>query len=430
MQLAAVDVDRDRDPVLRVFHDVVVEGRDQRTRLAAAGRDLLLLREGHDLVSRVPHEVVGRDAVRPLVDALDAPLAVRIRSLGTDLIVVHAAQARAIPGRELQSETVTTLTQADAAAILDECASVARVAPAVAKALTAHWLDRKDATMVEGMTVAGFEIRNIAVERGRIFDEIEVRTRQRVAVVGPSVVETLFDGTDPIGQRIDIGQIPFQVIGVTVPRGANAYGSDQDDMIVIPLETAMRRLLNISYVHAIYAQARSTELMERAEGEIREVLNQRQRRGRPTDSFTIQNQAELLKIDRETARSLTLLIGSVAGIALMAGGLGILAVMLIAVRARTREIGLRRAVGARRRDILVQFLFEAGLLGAAGGLLGVGFGIGGSYAVAALGVWDALIYWPAAVLALMVSLSVGLTFGILPALRAAGLEPIEALRTT
>lgn len=284
--------------------------------------------------------------------------------------------------------------------------------------------------MVEGMTVAGFEIRNIAVERGRIFDEIEVRTRQRVAVVGPSVVETLFDGTDPIGQRIDIGQIPFQVIGVTVPRGANAYGSDQDDMIVIPLETAMRRLLNISYVHAIYAQARSTELMERAEGEIREVLNQRQRSGRPTDSFTIQNQAELLKIDRETARSLTLLIGSVAGIALMAGGLGILAVMLIAVRARTREIGLRRAVGARRRDILVQFLFEAGLLGAAGGLLGVGFGIGGSYAVAALGVWDALIYWPAAVLALMVSLSVGLTFGILPALRAAGLEPIEALRTT
>ena len=130
--------------------------------------------------------------------------------------------------------------------------------------------------MVEGMTIEGFEIRNIAVERGRIFDELEVRTRQRVAVVGPSVVETLFDGTDPIGQRIDIGLVPFRVIGVTGPRGANVYSSDQDDMIVIPLDTAMRRLLNISYVHAIYAQARSTELMEQAEREIRGVLNQRQ----------------------------------------------------------------------------------------------------------------------------------------------------------
>ena len=364
---------------------------------------------------------VGRGAERNVLD--------RIRSLGTDLIVVHAAQARAIPGRELQSETVTTLTPSDATAILDECDSVALVAPAVTKALTAHWLDRKDATMVEGMTIEGFEIRNIAVERGRIFDELEVRTRQRVAVVGPSVVETLFDGTDPIGQRIDIGLVPFRVIGVTAPRGANVYGSDQDDMIVIPLDTAMQRLLNISYVHAIYAQARSTELMEQAEREIRGVLNQRQRRGRPVESFTIQNQAELLKIDREAARSLTLLIGSVAGIALTAGGIGILAVMLISVRARTREIGLRRAVGARRRDVLVQFLFEAGLLGAVAGLLGVSCGIAGSYAIAALGVWDPVIYWPAAALGLAVSLSVGLTFGILPAMRAAGLEPIEASRT-
>jgi len=363
---------------------------------------------------------VGRGAEKEILD--------QIRSLGTDLIVIQAPQARAIPGRERQSDIVTTLTQDDATAILSECRSVSLVAPAVSKAMTAHWLDRKDATMVEGMTAEGFEIRNITVARGRKFDHIEDRTRQRVAVVGPSVVETLFNGADPIGQRIDIGTVPFEVIGVTVPRGANAYGSDQDDLILVPLETAMRRLLNISYVHAIYVQARSTEFMKQAEREIREVLDQRQRRTRRESNFMIQNQAELLETEREAARALTLLIGSVAGIALLAGGIGVLAVMLMSVRERTREIGLRRAVGARRRDILIQFLFESALLGALGGFIGVASGIGASYAVAALGLWDALIFWPAAGLGLIVSISVGLIFGIVPALRAARLEPIEALR--
>jgi len=363
---------------------------------------------------------VGRGAEREVLD--------RIRSLGTDLILVQAPQARAIPGRERQSDIVTTLTQADAAAILTESNSVSLVAPAVTKAMTARWLDRRDATIVEGMTAEGFEIRNISIARGRAFDQLEDRNRRRVAVVGPSVVETLFDGADAIGQRIDIGSVPFEVIGVTVPRGANAYGSDQDDMILIPLETAMRRLLNINYIHAIYVQASGTELMEQAEREIRDVLEQRQRRTRREASFLIQNQSELLETEREAARTLTLLIGSVAGIALLAGGIGILAVMLMAVRERTREIGLRRAVGARRRDILSQFLFESAILGALGGIIGIPSGIGASYAIAALGLWDALVSWPAAGLGLIVSLSFGLTFGIVPALRAAALEPIQALR--
>ena len=363
---------------------------------------------------------VGRGAEKEILD--------RIRSLGTDVIVVQAPQARAIPNRERQSDIITTLTQADATAILDECRSVSLVAPAVTKAMTAQWLDRKDATMVEGMTAEGFQIRNIVVARGRAFDHIEDRTRQRVAIVGPSVVETLFDGADPIGQRIDIASVPFEVIGVTVPRGANGYGTDQDDMILIPLETAMRRLLNISYVHAIYAQVCGTELMEQADREIRQVLDQRHQRTRREASFMVQNQAELLRTEREAARALTLLIGSVAGIALLAGGIGVLAVMLMAVRERTREIGLRRAVGARRRDILSQFLFESVLLSALGGLLGVASGIGASYAVAELGLWHALISWSAAGWGLTVSLSIGLTSGIVPAMRAAGLEPIEALR--
>jgi len=362
---------------------------------------------------------VGRGAEKEILD--------QIRSLGTDLIVVQAPQARAIPGRERQSDIVTTLTQDDATAILSECRSVSLVAPAVTKAMTAHWLDRKDATMVEGMTAEGFEIRNIAVARGRTFDHIEDRTRKRVAVVGPSVVETLFDGADPIGQRIDIGTVPFEVIGVTVPRGANAYGSDQDDLILVPLETAMRRLLNISYVHAIYVQARSTEFMRQAEREIREVLDQRRRGTRRESNFMIQNQAELLETEREAARALTLLIGSVAGIALLAGGIGVLAVMLMSVRERTREIGLRRAVGARRRDILIQFLLEAGILSLVGGLLGLLLGAALPWALGRLNDFDVPISLTSALIAFGVSLGVGTFFGLYPARKAAAMNLVDSL---
>ncbi len=363
---------------------------------------------------------VGRGAEEQILN--------RIRSLGTDVILVRAPPARAILGREQQSDVVTTLTQGDSDAILAQCPSVAQVAPAVSQDVTAHWLDRQDATKMEGMTAEGFEIRNITIAKGRAFDQIEDRTRQRVAIVGPSVVETLFYGADPVGERIDIGLTPFEVIGVTEARGANAYGTDQDDMILIPLETAMRRLLNISYIHSIFVQARSTELMESAEREVRDVLEQRGRQSRRETRFIIQNQTELLELERETTQALRWLIGSVASVALLAGGIGVLAVMLMSVRERAREIGLRRAVGARRRDILAQFLFESAILGALGGITGVAGGMAASYLVAALGIWEAVISWPAAAVGLAVSLSVGLLSGVLPATRAAALQPVEALR--
>jgi len=357
---------------------------------------------------------VGRGAEKQILD--------RIRSLGTNLIVVQAAQARTVAGRERQSETVTALTLKDADAITQECPSVALAAASVSKTFTAYWQSRKASTTVEGLAVDGFDIRCIPLASGRFFDEAEDRSRRRVAVVGRTVVETLFGGTDPVGQRIQIGRVPFEVIGVLATRGSSSYGSDQDDIILVPLGTAMRRLLSITYIHAIYIQVRDSSRMNRAEQEIRELLEERHRRRRKTNTFTIQNQAELVAMERETTRSLTLLIGSVAGIALAVGGVGILAVMLIGVRERTREIGLRRAVGARRRDIVVQFLLEAVLLASGGGLLGAAGG------AATLGSWETVLSWPSVAIGLIFSVSIGVLFGIYPALRAAKLEPIQALQ--
>ena len=242
------------------------------------------------------------------------------------------------------------------------------------------------------------------------------------------MVENLFDGANPIGLRIRIGRVPFEVVGVTVPKGMDANGVDQDDLIIVPLATAMRRLFNVTHIQTIYVRARDAESLNAAEMEIRQLLRQRHRLRDKPDDFTIQNQATLVETERETTRSMTFLIGSVAGISLMVGGIGILAVMLISVRERTGEIGLRRAVGARRSDIRTQFLLESGLLAGVGGLLGVLASMGTGLGVSWLGYWDTVISWDAAAVGFAFSVSVGIVFGIYPAMRAAALEPIEALR--
>jgi putative ABC transport system permease protein len=353
----------------------------------------------------------------------------RIRTMGTNLVVVNAGQTRIFAGRQRQIATVTTLVAADAEAIVRHCPSVALAAPAVTKKLSARWEAENTNTNVLGMGPDGFRIRNITIASGHLFGPEEDRGRRRVAVLGPTVVENLFGGADPIGLRFRVGRVPFEVIGVTEPKGVDANGLDQDDLTIVPLGTAMRRLLNITHVHAIYVQARSADHLDRAERQIRELLRRRHRLRDKPDDFTIQNQATLLATERDTARSMTLLIGSVASISLLVGGVGILAVMLISVGERANEIGLRRALGALRRDIVVQFLLESGMLAGAGGLAGVIGGVGAAYGVSALGYWETVISWPAAAVGFGFSVTVGLVFGIYPALRAARLEPIVALTT-
>ncbi len=352
----------------------------------------------------------------------------RIRDMGTNLIVVNAGQTRIVAGRQRQMATVTTLVPDDARAIQAGCADVRLAAPAISKKLSVRFEAENANTNVVGMTPDGFRIRNIEIARGRFFYAEESRGRRRVAILGPTVVENLFGGADPIGRKIRIGRVPFQVIGVTRPKGIDANGADQDDLIIVPLATAMRRLFNVTYVDRIYVQAVRADALKRAEKEIRSTLRRRHRlRGKP-DDFTIQNQASLLEAERETSRSLTLLVGGAAGISLLVGGVGILAVMLISVRERTGEIGLRRAVGALKRDIRNQFLLEAAIISCAGGLLGVLLGVAGALALSRLGHWETVISWPAALVAFLFSASLGILFGIYPAIRAARLEPIDALR--
>ena len=377
--------------------------------------------------------VVGVGAVILMVSAgqgAERRILDRIGKMGTNLITVTAAPARLMIGRQRTVATVTTLTIDDARAIAEDCPHVVAAAAAVNQSLVIHWEGANTTTSVVGMAASGFRIRNIPLDGGRPFDADDDRLRRRVAVLGPTVVRTLFGTADPVGQDIRIGRVPFEVIGTTRPRGTDVDGVDQDNLVLVPLETAMRRLLNIPYIHTIHVQAESSEWMDRVERDVSARLRERQRlaEGRP-DTFTIQNQRTLLRAERETARSMTLLIGGVASMALLVGGVGILAVMLMSVRERTREVGLRRALGARPRDIRIQFLVEAALVAGSGGVLGVAAGIGATYVAAALGSWDAVISWPAASMAFAFSLTVGLIFGLYPAVRASRLEPIQALRS-
>jgi len=313
--------------------------------------------------------------------------------------------------------------------MVQQCPSVAQAAASVERRFSVRWEAENANTSVLGIDPEGFAIRNVAIAAGRVFDSDECRGRRRVAVIGPTVRGNLFPDTDPVGLMFRIGRIPFEVIGVTEPKGVDANGLDQDDVVLVPLGTAMRRLMNVDYLQTIYVQAKSSDVLDNAEAEIRALLRQRHRLGDNPDDFTIQNQATLLAAERETAQAMTLLIASVSGISLLVGGVGILAVMLISVRERTPEIGLRRAIGARRADIRTQFLLESALLAGVGGLIGVGLGTGVAWSVAELGYWDAVVTWPPALISLLFSVSLGIVFGLYPATRAAALEPIEALRS-
>jgi putative ABC transport system permease protein len=353
----------------------------------------------------------------------------RVRALGTDLLIVTPAPARRVAGRQRQVETVTTLHLRDAAAIAQESTFAMAVAPAVYRSMVASAGARNANTGVTGTTVEGLRIRGMVAETGRPFDEDEDRENRRVALLGPAVARSLFADDDPIGRSIRIGATPFDVIGVLRRRGTDVGGTDLDNTVVIPLGTAMRRLLNVSWVDALYVQATGGARLDALEEEVRDILErQTSARAAIARPFVIQNQAVLLRTERGAARALNGLVVGVAALAFLVGAIGIIVVMLISVRERVPEIGLRRALGARRTDIRLQFLMESALLGTAGGVTGVIAGLVTAAGAALLGPWDLVLSWRVAAAALMACGLLGLAVGVMPAARAARLEPIESLR--
>ena len=353
----------------------------------------------------------------------------QITKMGSNLLLVNSGQVKIIAGRARQVREVTTLELKDAESILNEAESVKNVAPAQTKKLQVKFENLSTKTNIVGTTPDITEVQSYTLAQGRFFDEDEDKGLRRVAVVGRTVVENIFEQEDPVGKIIRIGKVPFEVIGVLSSKGMDVNGMDQDDQIFIPVRTALRRLFNLTYINAIYIKVKDSNLMDQAEKEINAILREKHhlREGK-ADDFTIQNQATVLEAQRESSKAFTLLIGSIAAISLIVGGIGILVVMLISIKERTKEIGIRRAVGAKRRDILFQFFSEALILSIGGGIIGVIIGITVSMVVALFAGWPFIISINAIVAALLSTFIIGIFSGVYPARKAALLDPIKALQ--
>lgn len=355
----------------------------------------------------------------------------KIEEMGTNLIIVNAGQVQKNVGRQQIRGTVTSLTLKDVDILASECPDVRMAAPVQTKKMQVKWENVSTHTTITGTTPNYPFIRNFQVEKGVFFTEEENKASMRFAVLGETVVKNLFEGRNPVGENIRIGSVLFSIIGVMEPKGADLEGIDQDDQIFIPVQTALRRVFNLNYINTINIQATSIEKMDDATSQISEALREQHRLNKQNkpDDFTIQNQIELLETQKETTGTFTALIVSTAGVSLLVGGIGILAIMLIAIRERINEIGLRMAVGASRKDILFQFVIESSILSIGGGIIGIAVGILTSVVIIFATDWTLSISLPSLVYSFLFSLMVGLFFGVYPARKASRLDPVEALRS-
>jgi len=355
----------------------------------------------------------------------------RIDAMGTDLIMVTPAQIRSFAGRARVRGTVTTLMPRDAEAIIDEIPEVLAAAAWASRRMPVKFEALSSTTTILGVSPRVLDVLNVGTVMGRFYTEREELTAGRSVVLGPTVARTLFGQEPAVGRRVLIGKVPFEVIGVLHARGTDLSGTDQDDVVLIPLRTALRRVFNQEWLDGIYLRARSGSAMERAADQVRWLLRDRHRLDRidADDDFEIQTQREIMAAQQEVGDTFTNLVGAIAAVSLMVGGVGILAVMLMSVRERTREIGLRLAVGARRRDVRTQFLTEAVMLGVGGGLAGVALGLAAAAALAIATDWAVEVEPFSVSFSFGFSLLVGVFFGVYPAHRASLLHPVEALRS-
>jgi len=352
----------------------------------------------------------------------------QLASLGSNLLIVRPGAHRS-GGVSLQTGVTTRFTFQDVAAIKKLNEYVDRVSPSVSDRVQIVYGNKNWNTQVEGVDVDYAELRSAVPTIGRFFTEEEVRMRNKVVLLGTTVVKEAFGEDNPIGETIKINLVNFKVIGILPAKGAGGF-RDQDDTIVIPVTTAMYRVLGKEYIDYIYVEAKSAELTEAAQEAVTDLIIKQHRliTSDQKDSFQIFNMSDIKNTLTSTTKTMSLLLGAIAAISLLVGGIGIMNIMLVSVTERTREIGLRKAIGANNKDIMTQFLIEAVLMSLIGGLAGVALGSGSAAVITMVAKWSVKVSLSSVILATAFSLIVGVVFGLWPARKASQLDPIEALR--
>ena len=349
----------------------------------------------------------------------------RISAMGTNLLIIRPGQAGT---RGVVSGTTQTLTLADAHALLTDAPGVARVAPTVNGSAQVKYLNRNSRTTVVGTAVTYLPIRDFEVEHGRDLTDQEVEGMSRTALLGPVTATNLFDTDDPLGKTVKINGINFQVVGVLKSKGDQGW-FNPDDQVIVPYTTAMKQLFGLDYLREIDVQAADDADLKEVQESIITVLRKRHRLEEGVeDDFSVRNQADIIQTASEVTQTFTILLAGIASISLLVGGIGIMNIMLVTVTERTREIGVRMAIGAKRRNIRLQFLLESLIISGIGGLMGVGAGFAAAFVISRLTQFGAAVEMKSVLLSLVFSAAVGVFFGYYPARRAAMLDPIEALR--
>jgi putative ABC transport system permease protein len=376
--------------------------------------------------------IIGVGAVIAMVaigQGAQASVDAQISTLGTNVLMIYPGSTSR-GGVMGGAQTGTTLTEDDGKAIKEQCPAVAYVSPLLRDRGQIVYGNLNWGTSIQGGSPDFFAIRDWRVAEGEFFSDQDVRGSTKVCMIGQTIVAQLFDSEDPIGKTLRIKNIPFRIVGTLKAKGQNMMGQDQDDLILIPYTTLVTRMMgHDNHAWGYIASAASKQQISEAQQQITELLRVRHKMGPMDDNdFTIRSQTEIAEASSQTSKIMTTLLGSIASVSLLVGGIGIMNIMLVSVTERTREIGIRMSIGARRRDILSQFLMEAIVLSLLGGFIGVALGVGGSNVISTFAGWPTFISTNSIVLAVLFSMAVGVAFGYYPARKAASLNPIEALR--
>ncbi|WP_303816799.1 ABC transporter permease [Selenomonas ruminantium] len=375
--------------------------------------------------------IIGVGAVIALVSVgmgVRSNVTSSIASLGSNMLIVSPGSSNR-GGVRGAAGSMQTLKYDDAKAIKDKIKNIDFVSPSVSSSYQIVYGNNNWKTSVQGVTPEFMSIRSLTIGYGSFVSTDDMNKRNRVAVIGTTVASNLFAKDNPVGKNIRINNQPYKVIGLLESKGQSSVGQDQDDVIYIPLTTAQERMLGITYVQSINVQVSSQEKMEQVQAEIENLLRSRHHivAGKD-DDFHVRNLTSLMETVSQSTSMLTMLLGAIAGISLIVGGIGIMNIMMVSVTERTREIGIRKALGATFMNIMTQFLIESMVIGIIGGIIGIVFGCAASKIIAQLGDFTTVITITPIIVSFIFSVGIGLFFGIYPARKAAKLDPIEALR--